>query len=87
MHTPFIRIRSRIINVAAISYVRLYEDLDRIDIRLLGPAADVSLTITVKGEEAAPDRDFFLSSGIVGDLRPVQSESIPNSEAVLAGVN
>ena len=87
MHTPFIRIRNRMINVAAISYVRLYEDLDRIDIRLLGPATDVSLTVTVEGEEAVPVRDFFLSSGIVGDLRPVQSQSIPNSEAVLAGVN
>ena len=87
MHTPFIRIRNRMINVAAISYVRLYEDLDRIDIRLLGPATDVSLTVTVEGEEAVPVRDFFLSSGIVGDLRPVQSEPLPDSEAVLVGVN
>ena len=87
MHTPFIRIRNRMINVAAISYVRLYEDLDRIDIRLLGPSTDVSLTVTVEGEEAVPVRDFFLSSGIVGDLRPVQSETLPDSQAVLAGVN
>ncbi len=69
MNTQFIRIRNRIINVAAISYLRLYDDLDRIDIRLLGPASEVSLTITVEGEEAAPVREFFLNSGLVKDLR------------------
>jgi hypothetical protein len=69
MSTQFIRIRNRIINVAAISYLRLYDDLDRIDIRLLGPASEVSLTITVEGEEAAPVREFFLNSGLVRDLR------------------
>jgi hypothetical protein len=70
MNNPqFIRIRNRIINVAAISYLRLYEDLDRIDIRLLGPAHEVSLTVTVEGDEAAPVREFFLNSGLVKDLR------------------
>jgi hypothetical protein len=69
MSTQFIRIRNRIINVAAISYLRLYDDLDRIDIRLLGPASEVSLTISVEGEEAAPVREFFLNSGLVKDLR------------------
>ncbi len=70
MQPQFIRIRNRVINVEAISYVRLYEDLDRIDIRLIGPPVDVSLTITVEGKEAAPVRDFFLNSGLVKDLRP-----------------
>jgi hypothetical protein len=69
MSTQFIRIRNRIINVAAISYLRLYDDLDRIDIRLLGPATEVSLTVTVEGEEAVPVREFFLNSGLVKDLR------------------
>lgn len=69
MNTQFIRIRNRIINVAAISYLRLYDDLDRIDIRLLGPASEVSLTITVEGDEAAPVREYFLNSGLVKDLR------------------
>jgi hypothetical protein len=69
MSTQFVRIRNRIVNVAAISYLRLYDDLDRIDIRLLGPATEVSLTITVEGEEAAPVREFFLNSGLVKDLR------------------
>ena len=70
MQPQFIRIRNRVINVGAISYIRLYEDLDRIDIRLVGPPVDVSLTITVEGEEAAPVRDFILNSGLVKDLRP-----------------
>ena len=70
MTTQFIRIRSRLINVAAISYVRLYEDLDRIDIRLLGPTVDVTLTISVDREEFVPVREFFLTSGLVKDLRP-----------------
>jgi hypothetical protein len=69
MNTQFVRVRNRIINVAAISYLRLYDDLDRIDIRLLGPASEVSLTIVVEGEEAAPVREFFLNSGLVKDLR------------------
>ena len=71
MASQFIRIRNRIINVEAISYIRLYDDLDRIDIRLLGPQADVSLTVTVEGEEAAPVREFILNSGLVKDLRPL----------------
>ena len=70
MQPQFIRIRNRVINLQAISYIRLYEDLDRIDIRLVGPSVDVSLTITVEGEEAAPVRDFILHSGLVKDLRP-----------------
>ena len=70
MQPQFIRIRNRVINLEAISYIRLYEDLDRIDIRLVGPSVDVSLTITVESEEAAPVRDFFLNSGLVKDLRP-----------------
>lgn len=70
MEPKFIRIRNRIINVAAISYVRFYDDIDRIDIRLLGPPVDVSLTISVEGEEAAPVRKFFQQSGLVNDLRP-----------------
>lgn len=69
MSTQFIRVRNRIVNVAAISYLRLYDDLDRIDIRLLGPSTEVSLTITVEGEEAAPVREYFLNSGLVKDLR------------------
>jgi hypothetical protein len=69
MNTQFVRVRNRIINVAAISYLRLYDDLDRIDIRLLGPASEVSLTIIVEGEEAAPVREFFVNSGLVKDLR------------------
>jgi hypothetical protein len=69
MSTLFIRIRNRLINVAAISYLRLYDDLDRIDIRLLGPSTEVSLTVTVEGEEAVPVREFFLNSGLVKDLR------------------
>ena len=71
MASQFIRIRNRVINVEAISYIRLYDDLDRIDIRLLGPQADVSLTVTVEGEEAAPVREFILNSGLVKDLRPL----------------
>ena len=67
--TQFIRIRNRIVNLGAISYLRFYDDLDRIDIRLLGPPSEVSLTITVEGEEAAPVREFFLNSGLVKDLR------------------
>ncbi len=70
MQPQFIRIRNRVVNLDAISYIRLYEDLDRIDIRLIGPSVDVSLTITVEGEEAAPVRDFILNSGLVKDLRP-----------------
>ncbi len=70
MQPQFIRIRNRLINVAAISYVRLYEDLDRLDIRLVGPSVEVSLTVTVEGEEAAPVREFFFNSGLVKDLRP-----------------
>ena len=70
MTTQFIRVRNRLINLAAISYVRLYEDLDRIDIRLLGPTVDVSLTISVEGEELVPVREFLLTSGLVKDLRP-----------------
>ena len=70
MTTPFIRVRNRLINVAAISYVRLYEDLDRIDIRLLGPTIDVTLTVSVEGEECIPVRQLFLDSGLVKDLRP-----------------
>jgi hypothetical protein len=70
MSSPFIRIRNRVINVQAISYVRFYDELDRVDIRLLGPSQDVSLTITVEGPEAAPVRKFFLDSGLVSDLRP-----------------
>ena len=70
MQPQFIRIRNRVLNLAAISYIRLYEDLDRIDIRLIGPPVDVSLTITVEGEEASPVWDFVLNSGLVKDLRP-----------------
>lgn len=69
MDSTFIRIRNRIINVAAISYIRLYDELDRIDIRLLGPTHEVSLTISLEGEEAKPVREFFLNSGMVKDLR------------------
>jgi hypothetical protein len=70
MSSPFIRIRNRVINVQAISYVRFYDELDRIDIRLLGPPQDLSLTVTVEGPEAAPVRQFFLDTGLVKDLRP-----------------
>ena len=70
MTTQFIRVRHRLINVSAISYVRLYEDLNRIDIRLLGPTMDVTLTVSVEGEEFVPVREFFLGSGLVKDLRP-----------------
>lgn len=69
MNNQFIRIRNRIINLAAISYVRLYDELDRVDIRLLGPSVDVSLTVTVEGADAVPVREFFLNSGVVKDLR------------------
>jgi hypothetical protein len=70
MDSQFIRIRNRLINISAISYVRLYEDLDRVDIRLIGPSVEVSLTVTVEGAEAEPVRSFFLGSGLVKDLRP-----------------
>jgi hypothetical protein len=70
MDSQFIRIRNRLINISAISYVRLYEDLDRVDIRLIGPSVEVSLTVTVEGAEAEPVRSFFLNSGLVKDLRP-----------------
>ncbi len=70
MSAPFIRIRNRVININAISYVRFYDELDRVDVRLLGPTQDLSLTVTVEGEEAAPVRQFFLDSGLVKDLRP-----------------
>ena len=70
MNPQFVRIRNRIINLAAISYVRLYDELDRVDIRLLGPHHDVALTITLEGEEAAPVRRFLLDSNLVTDLRP-----------------
>jgi hypothetical protein len=70
MAQQFIRIRNRLINVSSISYVRFYDDIDRIDVRLLGPSVDVSLTVSVEGEEAAPVRRFFEQSGLVSDLRP-----------------
>jgi hypothetical protein len=70
MDQRFIRIRNRLINLSAISYVRFYDEIDRIDIRLVGPAVDVSLTVSVEGEEAAPVREYFLQSGLVKDLRP-----------------
>lgn len=70
MSHPFIRIRNRVINLQAISYVRFYDELDRIDIRLLGPPQDLSLTVTVEAEEAVPVREFFLDSRLVQDLRP-----------------
>lgn len=70
MSHPFIRIRNRVINLQAISYVRFYDELDRIDIRLLGPPQDLSLTVTVEAEEAVPVREFFLDSELVQDLRP-----------------
>jgi hypothetical protein len=69
MNPQFIRIRNRIVSIAAISYVRLYDELDRVDIRLLGPSVDVSLTVSVEGADAVPVRDFFLNSGVVKDLR------------------
>lgn len=74
MERQFIRIRNRIINLGAISYVRVYEDRDRVEIRLLGPSKDVTLTVEVEGEEVAPVRHFFLNTGIVQDLRPDASE-------------
>lgn len=70
MNPQFVRIRNRIINLGAISYARLYDDLDRIDIRLLGPHHDVALTITLEGEEAEPVRRFLLDSDRIVDLRP-----------------
>ena len=70
MEPQFIQIRHRIINVAAISYIRVYDESDRIDIRLLGPSVDVALTISVEGAEATPVRDFLVESGWVRDLRP-----------------
>ena len=70
MEQQFIRIRNRIINVAAISYVRFYDEINRIDIRLLGPSTDVSLTVSVEGDEAVPVHEFFQQSGLVTDLRP-----------------
>ena len=73
MDSQFIRIRNRVINLAAISYIRLYDDLGRIDIRLLGPHHDVALTISVEGKEAKPVREFFLGSGLVKDLRPADA--------------
>jgi hypothetical protein len=69
MAAQFIRIRSRVINLNAISYVRFYDELDRVDIRLLGPAHDVSLTVSLEGEEAKPVREFFSSTDLVTDLR------------------
>ncbi len=74
MDSQFIRIRNRVINVAAISYVRLYEDLGRVDIRLLGPHHDVGLTVSVEGDEAEPVREFFLNSSLVKDLRPAGTD-------------
>lgn len=70
MNPQFVRIRNRVINLAAISYARLYDDLDRVDIRLLGPHHDVALTITLEGEEAEPVRRFLLDSTRITDLRP-----------------
>ncbi len=75
MDHQFIRIRNRLINVAAISYVRYYDDLDRLDIRLLGPPTDVGLTIALQGEEAEPVRRYFEDNGNVKDLRPATAES------------
>ena len=57
MNPQFLHIRNRMININAISYVRFYDELDRIDIRLVGPDAEVSLSVTVEGEEAAPERN------------------------------
>ena len=70
MEPQFIRIRHRIINLAAISYIRVYDESDRIDIRLLGPSVDVALTISVEGAEAVPVREFLFQPGLVRDLRP-----------------
>ncbi len=70
MQPQFIRVRHRIINLAAIAYFRVYEDSDRIDIRLTGPSADVLLTVSVEGEEAVPVRAFLKESGLIKDLRP-----------------
>lgn len=70
MAPQFIQIRHRIINLTAISYIRVYDESDRIDIRLLGPSVDVALTISVEGAEAVPVREFLVQSGLVRDLRP-----------------
>ena len=70
MAPQFIQIRHRIINLTAISYIRVYDESDRIDIRLLGPSVDVTLTISVEGAEAVPVREFLIQSGLVMDLRP-----------------
>ena len=70
MQPHFIRIRSRVINLTAVSYFRLYDESDRIDIRLLGPSVDVSLTVSVQGEDAVPVREFLAQAGLVKDLRP-----------------
>ncbi len=70
MAPQFIQIRHRIINLTAISYIRVYDESDRIDIRLLGPSVDVALTISVEGAEAVPVREFLIQSGLVMDLRP-----------------
>ena len=70
MEPQFIRIRHRIINLAAISYIRVYDESDRIDIRLLGPSVDVALTVSVGGAEAVPVREFLSQPGLVRDLRP-----------------
>ena len=69
MNPQFLHIRNRMININAISYVRFYDELDRIDIRLVGPDAEVSLSVTVEGEEAAPVREFFTKRAAVADLR------------------
>lgn len=74
MKLQFIRVHNRIINLGAISYVRMSEDRDLVEIRLLGPSKDVTLTVELDGEEAVPVREFFLKSGIVQDLRPGASE-------------
>ena len=70
MQPHFIRIRSRVINLTAVSYFRLYDESDRIAIRLLGPSVDVSLTVSVQGKEAVPVREFLAQAGLVKDLRP-----------------
>ena len=70
MNAQFLRIRNRLININAISYLRFYDDLDRIDIRLLGPSHEVSLSVTLEGPEAAPVRAFFEGQVAVTDLRP-----------------
>ena len=70
MNAQFIRVRNRLINVNSISYIRMYEDLDRLDIRLLGPSHEVSLTVVVEGDEAQPVRQWMMTSGMITDLRP-----------------